>query len=371
MSTRHCKQAGSSGQRIFRYARLRGAVGAAKKDSNINMLNTLISSGVSNLTFWVRAALSISLFAFATATPAQNLVPNWSFEDTAYCDTPIYWPIQAAPPWFSANYATPDVFSMDLGSPCGVAMDTSEYLGEHCYQAPYEGYRFAGQYLWKDGGELKEYMQVRLIDPLLAGHSYRVSMRLSFPECYEYALDRFGAYFAADTVFDSTQPIPGALEVNPQVEFVEPMFFNNTTDWIQVVDTIVATGGESFMVIGSFTDNAGTNVQYMGENWPTNGGYYYFDAIEVVEIIAQSISEVILRVSSTGEGNLLVTWSGMERIDQVEVRDLLGRAIVTVRTNTPSHSCQVQVPEELATGTYVVVTSGGFQQASAKWTTVR
>ncbi|MBK6756053.1 MAG: hypothetical protein IPG69_21295 [Flavobacteriales bacterium] len=76
---------------------------------------------------------------FAAIAMAQNLVPNWSFEDSAYCTTANN-PILVAPPWFSANYATPDVYSMELTEPCAVAMDTTEFIGIVCYQDPLMGY---------------------------------------------------------------------------------------------------------------------------------------------------------------------------------------------------------------------------------------
>lgn len=332
-----------------------------------NMLNALIPFGPTVLTsFGVRVGLFVSLFLLEIPGSCQNLVQNWSFEDTAFCSTPVSSPIRKAHFWFSANTATPDVYSVLLEAPCGIAMDPDDFLGEFCYQAPFQGLRFAGEYLWKQGGQLKEYMEVGLTAPLQAGHSYRVAMEVSFPECYEFALDRFGAYFSVDTVFDPSGPVPGVLGVNPHAVFYDPLFFANRTDWMHVEDTIVASGGERFMVIGSFTDNASTSVLSLGASGPTNGGYYYFDAIEVEEILAQSVGTVTIRLSATAGGYLSITWPGVERIDEIRIHDLSGKLIGVVGPSICGIDSPVLVGINMEAGTYVVTATSERQRANAK-----
>ncbi len=331
-----------------------------------NMLNTLLSSGLPKLTsFGVRVGLSISLCASACCAFTQiNLVPNWSFEDTAFCATANN-PILVAPPWFSANYATPDVYSMELTEPCAVAMDTTEFIGIVCYQGPFDGIRFAGAYQWLQDHELKEYMEVQLTSPLEVGHTYKVSMEISFPECYRFAIDRIGAYFSQDTVFDPDLVDMGALPVTPQAQFHDPGFYTNTTDWIHLVDTIVADGGERYMVIGSFTDEATTNVFAVSGNM-AEAAYYYFDAIEVVDITnPESISEGLLIVSDpTGLGLL---WPGAHRIDRVVLWDMMGR-VVMEEDIVGQERTTIAIPQALANGTYVVQVFSGRQVANARWT---
>jgi hypothetical protein len=301
---------------------------------------------------------------FAAIAMAQNLVPNWSFEDSAYCTTANN-PILVAPPWFSANYATPDVYSMELTEPCAVAMDTTEFIGIVCYQGPFDGIRFAGAHLWMQDHELKEYMEVQLTAPLEAGHTYTVSMEISLTECYRYAIDRVGAYFAQDTVFDPDLVDMGALPVTPQAQFHDPGFYTNTTDWIHLEDTIVADGGERFMVIGSFTDEASTNVFAVSGNM-AEAAYYYFDAVQVVDITnPESIPEALLIVNDPNGLGLL--WSGTHGIDRVVLMDMMGRVVMEVVTDGKERATLV-LPQTLATGTYVVQVFSSRQVAKAKWT---
>ena len=318
------------------------------------------------VTFALRAGLSGSLWSPAGIGYAQNLVPNWSFEDTAYCTTANN-PILVAPPWFSANYATPDIYNMD-DSPCGVYMDTTESIGLICYQAPFHGNRFAGAYLRKNLSELKDYMEVGLTQSLQAGHAYRVAMEISLPDCSQQAVSTIGTFFSVDTVFDPTVPIPGALPVVPQALFYEPGYYIDEDDWMHVEDTIVAAGGERFMVIGSFTDNAGTEVLPVTGNFGYDHAYYYFDAIVVEELGEVQSSSQDPTVWSR-PGSLTVRWDRVPNVDRLIIWDLHCRRVLDARVL--DQGSQVTIDTHiLASGTYVVEVVGGGWRGTAKWTKV-
>lgn len=337
---------------------------AAEEGNNLNMPDTFLSSGLSRFWSFVgRAGLSISLYALAAIATAQNLVPNWSFEDTAYCTTATN-PILVAPPWFSANNATPDVYNMDDG-PCGVFMDPGETIGLICYQAPFDGVRFAGEYLWENGGELKEYMEVELNEPLQAGHAYRVAMEISLPDCWQWAVNALGAFFSPDTVFDPTLPNPGVLPVTPQAQFHEPSFYTDEVNWMHVEDTIVAAGGERYMVIGSFTSADSTETLAVPGSFGFSHAYYYFDAVVVEEITGvEGIGEGL---TITGQDGLLgLHWPGMERIDHVSVHDLRGRYVLRSAESVGGASVSIDL-RSLAQGSYVIEAASGTQRAVAKW----
>ncbi|HMR29287.1 MAG TPA: hypothetical protein PKE21_17555, partial [Flavobacteriales bacterium] len=291
---------------------------------------------------------------------------NWSFEDTAYCTTANN-PILVAPPWFSANYATPDIYNMD-DSPCGVYMDPNQTIGAICYQAPYDGNRFAGAYVWQNLTELKDYMEVRLTESLLPGQAYRVAMEISLPDCWKHAVNTLGAYFSADTVFDATLPIPGALPVTPQAIFHNPDFYTDEVAWMHVEDTIVASGGERYMVIGSFTDNASTSTIQVPGNNSFPHAYYYFDAI-VVEEIGEVQSAVDQMVVHSGQGWLSVHWPSSLVVERLALWDLRGRRVLESSVREPNTRVLVDV-NELARGTYVVEVTGAGRRAVAKWTKV-
>lgn len=337
------------------------------KAMNMNVLNDLPSTCPrAVVTFALLAGLSVSLVLSSHPGKAQNLVPNWSFEDTAYCTTADN-PILVAPPWFSANYATPDIYNMD-DSPCGVYMDTTESIGQFCFQAPYHGNRFAGEYLWQTLGELKEYMEVALAESLVAGRAYRVAMEISLPDCWQRAVSTLGVYFSADSVFDPTLPNPGVLPVVPQATFHDPSYYVDEINWMHVEDTIVAVGGERFMVIGSFTNNAQTNtLQVPGSN-AFSHAYYYFDAVVVEEIgEVQSVGDA--PVVWSGPGWLSVSWPATLWIDRIAVWDLGGRQVLESSARVPGPQATLDV-SALALGTYVVEVIGAGWRGAAKWTKV-
>lgn len=337
------------------------------KAMNMNVLNDLPSTCPrAVVTFALLAGLSVSLVLSSHPGKAQNLVPNWSFEDTAYCTTADN-PILVAPPWFSANYATPDIYNMD-DSPCGVYMDTTETIGLICYQAPYHGNRFAGAYLKQNLSELKDYMEVGLTQPLQAGHAYRVAMEISIPDCCQQAVNTIGAFFSVDTVFDPTMPIPGALPVVPQAVFYDAAYYIDEDDWMHVEDTIVAAGGERFMVIGSFTDNAGTQVLPVAGNFGFNHAYYYFDAV-VVEEIGEVQSIAPAPAVWSRPGSLTVRWDRVPSVDRLVIWDLRGRSVLEASVIDEGPQMTIDT-HNLASGTYVVEVIGAGWRGTAKWTKV-
>ncbi|MBK7942582.1 MAG: T9SS type A sorting domain-containing protein [Flavobacteriales bacterium] len=333
----------------------------------MNVLNDLPSTCLrAVVTFALRAGLSVSLVLSSHPGKAQNLVPNWSFEDTAYCTTADN-PILVAPPWFSANYATPDIYNMD-DSPCGVYMDPNQTIGAICFQAPYHGNRFAGEYLWQTTTELKEYMQVSLTESLVAGRMYRVAMEISLPDCWKRAVNTLGAHFSMDTIFDPTLPIPGVLPFVPQAVFHEPAFYTDETNWMHVEDTIVANGGERFMLIGSFTDNASTATLQVPGNTPFPHAYYYFDAIVVEEVGEPAVVEDAFVVWS-GPGWLSVRTESLPTLDRLVIWDLRGRCVLETGVRQQGSTISLDT-HSLAQGTYVVEVIGGGWRATAKWTKV-
>ena len=317
------------------------------------------------MTFVARVGLSISLVALVQRTIAQNLVPNWSFEDTGYCSVQVSSEILHAPPWFSANTATPDVYAMDVNNACGFAMDTADVIGQYCYQAPFEGARFAGEYVGR--GQLREYMEVSLLSPLLAGHSYRVAMEISIPECWQYAVDYLGVYFAEDSVLDPTIPVPGALPVTPQAQFHDPGFFTDEVNWMHVEDTIVAMGGEQFIVIGSFADSASIHLLYVGGIGWASKAYYYFDGV-VVEDVTHDASVPEHLDIMVMNGDVIVQWPGVSKIDEVLIMDLSGRSVFKERLIGAGNRMELRTAGKLCSGIYLITARSRTRQATAKWT---
>ncbi len=132
---------------------------------------------------------------------SPNLVPNGSFETRIEC---IYNDgfIADAPPWFNPTRATPDLFhqcAVVNTDPC--PWPDQYYLDPWLYgiptnfmgcEHPYDGDGYAG--LFVAGNNIngydgyKEYLGVRLVNPLVAGNQYTLKFAVSLPERVGYAI---------------------------------------------------------------------------------------------------------------------------------------------------------------------------------------
>ena len=63
------------------------------------------------------------------------------------------------------------------------------------------------------------------------------------------------------------------------------MFLTDKVNWMQISGTFVTTGGEDHITIGSFRDDASTNLTPVNGAWP-GGTYYYIDDVSVEPVIA-------------------------------------------------------------------------------------
>lgn len=218
----------------------------------------------------------ISLLFFSLSMHGQNLVPNSSFEDYNTCPESSGI-IEYAPPWMNPNSKSPDLYNVCVGAACEnppFVCVPDNWAGS---QDPATGDGYAG--IFVGGGNInREYIQVPLLGTLIAGESYILTFYLSLGDGYENAIDRMGAYFSSIAIFDS-----GLLNYTPQITSPANLFFTDKEGWMQFKDTLVAEGGEAFMTIGNFNDEANTTYTLAGGG-DRASAYYYIDDVQLIPI---------------------------------------------------------------------------------------
>jgi len=309
------------------------------------MLNTLLPSLTNLTTRTIPLALVAALAVKATA---QTLVPNGGFEDTVHCTG---WdpPFTSALHWTSANTATPDMYDADLVRGCGVDL----VPGSDIYTEPYEGERFAGCWQWYGAGssDVHEYLMARLLAPMEAGDSYRVSMHYALAPPAHMAIDRIGVYFAQDSLF---QDDLYTIEVIPQVQLFSPdSGYLVSTDWVELADTFMAIGNERWMIFGTFTHVDDVNGIVI-PGFPLGAAYYYFDDIRVEPVDAGSgIAEGPVKPSLELRGDAFY-WYGSSPLTDAMLFDATGRVIRQWKPIHGSAELPYMLPTNLATGVYVL-----------------
>jgi gliding motility-associated-like protein len=200
---------------------------------------------------------------------AQNLVPNPSFEIYTSCPTVPSGNIYLAAPWFNPTVTSPDYFHS-----CSGTTVPNNAVG---FQYPRTGNAYAGIAARVIGlPQYREYIEVELLDTLKAGKIYCINFYVSLSDSSEIAINKFGLYLSNDSVISSANVLPFI----PQIEHSSANMLADKQNWISISGQYVAIGGERFITIGNFYDDANTEVDSLTPA-PTDGGYYYIDDVYV------------------------------------------------------------------------------------------
>ena len=219
--------------------------------------------------------LHILFCLLASALRAQqNLVPNGSFEEITRC--PLYFGDSVAEHWYSVTAAS----SPDLYHTCAVQVDQTQIVPEvpenyNGWQWPRTGDAYMGighnVNLGTEGGE---YIQCDLTEHLLAGSRYIVEFFVSRADYSDRAPNILGAFLSQDTVFSS---VFGLLPFLPQATNIQNQPLIDAVNWIRIVDTITAQGGEQHLTIGVFSNNTG---------WTLTDGLYSETAVVFIDDVS-------------------------------------------------------------------------------------
>lgn len=223
----------------------------------------------------------------------MNLLPNPGFEayDTCpyYSESPIFSGAEAickAIPWFQPNLPneTPSTFgcggsSSDFYHVC--AGNIPLVWSSFDYQYPNSGDGFSGINL---GGppppnEGREYIEIKLNNALSSNKKYCVSWSSNLSRVSKFGSNRAGAHFSKDTIFQSGFDY-NRIPLIPQIENLAIVM--DTQYWVPFHQTFTAEGGEKYMTVGNFRENAliQTQTLYPNKTW----SYYYFDDFGVYEL---------------------------------------------------------------------------------------
>jgi hypothetical protein len=244
---------------------------------------------------------------FATQAFAQNLVPNGGFEERQFC----IWndsDIGDAVPWFnpvlSADVAigSPDLFHqcavVNLNpcpypqlvsmNPWGFGVPTNAVGCEN----PHSGEGYAGIFCFyiNFDSELgfREYLAVPLAEPLVANDTYEVKLWLSLAERSTHAIWRVQVLFTSAVISQDNLGIP--IPASPQLEWLEGDYIVNTDGWKELSWNYTAQGGEQYMYLGNFRNNALTDTLFILNsvndlvNHYYPGVYYYVDDVSVQRV---------------------------------------------------------------------------------------
>ena len=215
-----------------------------------------------------------------------NLIPNGSFE--IYNDCPkansaiessstIFPTVQN---WIRPTTGTPDYFNT-----CNLTSNTAGVpTNEAGYQFPNQGNAYVGLINYYnfstsfDG--FREYLQVKLTQPLTAGAEYEFTYYLS-PTGFK-SVANVSAYYSVNKNEDFS--LKTELNFVPQVTNTSPL--TDTSIWYKITGTFKASGGEEWLIMGNFLkDNQCTPYSISTGNPDLNilgQSYIFIDDVSLI-----------------------------------------------------------------------------------------
>jgi len=218
--------------------------------------------------------LLCGLAMFNISKAQYNLVPNYSFEDYNICpdfisgftyDADVY-----VNDWYAGSGGTPDYYNACAGVGSWVNVPDNLFS---LFQPARTGDAYGG--FWIDLYDnntfiYREYVQIQLSAPLIAGECYYVEFwsapatQSDFFGVSHATTDAIGAYFAADKIGDAFTS--GVLDLIPQIDNNgSGNYIDQPGEWTKICGFFEADGGEEWVCIGNFhSDEAVEVVAYEG-----------------------------------------------------------------------------------------------------------
>lgn len=260
---------------------------------------------------------------------SQNLVNNPSFETSWEC--PVNNGQFGVSDWYrplnhqgTADYLNTCSVSFAYGIP------------ENVYgnQSPYEGQGYCGSILYDENFiESREYMQIQLTTPLIANQDYYVSFYVSLGEQCRFATSNIQALLTNNAVTGNgtMQNIPLTPQISGNV------IVDNTSGWTEISGTYHAVGGEQFLTIGNFNNDAQTQLLTVIPVFGISRAYYYFDNVSVTAttlgINENNISDNLSIYPNPTNGIFTIQQNKVTELD-IEIYNIIGERIYKTKLNS-------------------------------------
>lgn len=222
------------------------------------------------------------IFKINIGKTQPNLAPNPSFEDKFTCintslllEDYIYF-------WYGGR----GYFNTCFSSSSGADVPNNQFGN----QMPMTGDAYCGIYTFSKSTSptfaLRNYIQTKLDQDLLAGKKYRVAFYVSLGDTMHATNNTIGAYLAPDSLFTSNN---GVITNIPQIANDNNNDLSDKTNWTLVCDTFIATGNERWMTIGNFYTDSLSAITALDSvcaqpNAYACSAYYYIDDVSVMLI---------------------------------------------------------------------------------------
>ena len=257
------------------------------------------------------------LFFLPFACLSQNLVPNGGFE---------LLPLkpksgeskEISQQWFPAGKGSPDIIRQ----------------GDNMFgkQKAFDGEKYAGIVLFDwHNKDYREYIEVKFLHELVTGKEYCLRFRV-MPGKSSYAFaDQLGVLLSKDSLV-SADVNPIKQEPDFKTQKYSPLA--DTGVWKEVEYKFIAKGGERFLTIGNFRDDASTVYRINDGNAFLKIAYLYIDNVYLgsCETIPEIFTPVVSTVIPAGKLHIpgIITPNGDKFNDIFFIENLPRYAVLSI-----------------------------------------
>lgn len=236
--------------------------------------------------FRQKLLLSVFLGLFNLVSFAQNLVPNPGFEQFTGCPSGN-GEINLAAPWTSAG-APADLFSSchinttpancsNVGVPVNFAGNTAVNSGSNC----------SGFFTKMSSPNQRNYIGAPLNTPLTPGQLYKASAFFRRSQHSSVATNKIGICLSTSGL---SQTGSGVINITPQFEINN--IITDTASWYNFNGFYIAAGGEAYITLGNFRNDAATASFSFSIPSPActsmnAAAFYYVDNVSISPVTEQ------------------------------------------------------------------------------------
>jgi hypothetical protein len=186
---------------------------------------------------------------------AQNLVPNFGFEQYSTCPS-TEDQVQFCDGWskYSASSTTPDYYNdCSSSSTMGVPQNASFYQPDNRNCGAY-----MALYTWTNPiMNYREHIGVQLSQPLVIGQKYFLSFYTVLTTQDDFSTPSNNIGMRLSTIpFNSTNPTP----VDNFAHLRSVSIVTDTANWVRISGSIVADSAYNYLILGNFYDDANTDT---------------------------------------------------------------------------------------------------------------
>lgn len=300
------------------------------------------------LKYWL--IVCVNFMSWNNVFAQTNLVLNASFEQFTLCPGNG----EVITSGKLTHCSNPNTFSPDYYNICDSnSLNSSFFIPYNLFghQLAKKGNGYVGLGTWTLNYNASEYIQMKLINPLINGHHYQFKCYLSNAELGNYGSGDMGVHFSNDSVYNPSWILP----FTPQIQNPSGNLFADTINWMPFSGNFTATGGERFLIIGNFNDgiNNPDTIRighHVGGN-SSDRAYFYVDDVSLTEVTGIEENEKINFDLFPNPANQNLQVNSSKPISRVVIYNIAGELVLDFNQLTGLNKFVVDV-STMACGTY-------------------